>query len=582
MTTKKHIDTTLPSASEVAQILRETGMLLGASGQNAYRARAYLRGAEALESLERPLHAFIKDDNLQDIPGIGAGLAKSIKQIFERGDTSLHKDLTQALPINAGELMRIPGITLGRINALSRDLGITTIAQLEQALAAKKIREVKGFGLRVERSLADALKRMQSDDRSMLLVDAMSIARELIDYLQSQVPNIRVEITGALRQWQESLDEIELVVDGSNKKEVIKALKQYTAVESLNQDKTKGICRARLLSGADIQIHFSDTFELTLLALTNAGDFAKLQSAATDKGYVLTPDTMHKARGKTVVTTEAQVYSSLGIPFIPPEMRHGLDEINTACTSAGAKQIDNLIDITDIQGMVHCHSNFSDGRHSIEAMAKAAQKLGMQYITITDHSPTAHYAHGLSIDRLKEQWEEIDRVQQLVDIKILRGTELDILADGRLDYPDHILEKFDIIIASIHSRYRQDHTAMTRRVLRGLQNPYFKIWGHPLGRLVLRRDPIPVDLEQILEMVKDHKIALEISADPYRLDLSSANITLARKKGFRFVISVDAHSTNDLRNLEYGVHQARRAGVQRNEVLNTLAARVFAKHVRPR
>lgn len=270
-----------------------------------------------------------------------------------------------------------------------------------------------------------------------------------------------------------------------------------------------------------LQIHFADTFELTLLATTNADHFAQLQALAADKGYVLTPDAMHKARGKKVISTEAQVYSSLSIPFIPPEMR-------------------------------------------------------------TDHSPTAHYAHGLCIDRLKEQWEEIDRVQQLVDIKIFKGTELDILADGRLDYPDHILEKFDIIIASIHSRYHQDYKAMTRRVLRGLQNPFFKIWGHPLGRLVLRRDPIPVDLEEILEAVKDQKIALEISADPYRLDLSSANITLVRKKGFRFVISVDAHSTNDLHNLEYGIHQARRAGVQRDEVINTLAAGAFAKNVRPR
>lgn len=582
MTTKKHIDKALPSASEVAQILRETGMLLSASGQNAYKARAYLKGAEALESLERPLHTFIKADNLQDIPGIGDSLAKSIKQIFERGDTRLHKDLKQGLPIEAGELMRIPGITLGRIKALSQDLGITTIAQLEQALAAKKIREVKGFGLRVERSLADALKRMQSDDRSILLIDAMSIARELIDYLQRQVPDIRVEITGGLRQWQESLDEIEIVVDGSKKKEVVKALKQYTGMESLSQDKAKGTYRARLLSGTNIQIHFAHTFELALLATTNADHFAQLQAAAADKGYVLTPDTMHKARGKTVISTETQVYSSLSIPFIPPEMRNGLDEIETACTRAGKKQINNLIDIADIRGMVHCHSTFSDGRHSIEAMARAAQKLGMHYITITDHSPTAHYAHGLSIDRLKEQWEEIDRVQQLVDVKIFKGTELDILADGRLDYPDHILEKFDVIIASIHSRYRQDYKAMTRRVLRGLQNPFFKIWGHPLGRLVLRRDPIPVDLEEILEAVKDQKIALEISADPYRLDLSSANITLARKKGFRFVISVDAHSTNDLHNLEYGIHQARRAGVQKDEVINTLAAGAFAKDVRPR
>jgi DNA polymerase (family 10) len=235
----------------------------------------------------------------------------------------------------------------------------------------------------------------------------------------------------------------------------------------------------------------------------------------------------------------------------------------------------------DLQGLIHCHTTYSDGRHTIEQMARAADARGMAYLTITDHSPTASYAGGLPVDRLKRQWEEIARVQESVKVRLLRGTESDILADGGLDYPDAVLEEMDLIIASIHGRYRMDAAAMTARLERAMRLPMFKIWGHALGRLILRRDPIACDVEAVLDAAASSRVAIEISGDPYRLDLPPAWIPAARRRGIPFVISTDAHSISDLDNQTYGVAMARRAGVRRGEVLNVLPLASFCAAVHP-
>jgi DNA polymerase (family 10) len=242
---------------------------------------------------------------------------------------------------------------------------------------------------------------------------------------------------------------------------------------------------------------------------------------------------------------------------------------------------EDLVTLEDIRGMVHCHTTYSDGKHSIEEMVRAAEAMGMKYVTITDHSPTAFYAGGLTVDRLKRQWDEIDEVQEKVRIKILRGTESDIVADGHLDYPDPILEKFDVIVASIHARYKMDSAKMTKRIVTAMRQPVFKIWGHALGRLIQRRPPFECDIEQILDVIAESRAAIEVNGDPWRLDMEPRWIREARKRKIKFVISVDAHSTGALNNLKYGVGMARRGWLRKSEVLNTLGAKAFANAVRP-
>jgi DNA polymerase (family 10) len=272
---------------------------------------------------------------------------------------------------------------------------------------------------------------------------------------------------------------------------------------------------------------------------------------------------------------EADVYGALALPVIPVEARAWSPLPPPA-------DLDDLVSASDLQGLVHCHTTYSDGRHSIAEMARAAEARGARYLTITDHSPAAAYAGGVDLDRLKAQWDEIDRVQETVSIRLLRGTESDILADGALDYPDAVLEKLDVIIASIHVRHHMDAAAMTARLVRAMALPVFKIWGHPLGRLVLRREPIACDVEAVLDAIASSRAAIEISGDPYRLDLPPAWIPAARQRGIRFVISTDAHATSDYDNVAFGVAMARRGGVRRGEVLNALPLPAFQAAVRPR
>jgi DNA polymerase (family 10) len=275
---------------------------------------------------------------------------------------------------------------------------------------------------------------------------------------------------------------------------------------------------------------------------------------------------------------EAGIYQKLGLQYVPPELREDLGEVEAAQRK---KLPEDLITEDDIRGMVHCHTTYSDGKHSVERMVAAAEAMGMKYITITDHSPTAFYAGGVKIDRLQRQWEEIDEVQQQTKIKILKGTESDIIADGSLDYPDWILEQFDVIVASIHARYKMDSAKMTQRIVKAMREPVFKIWGHALGRLIQKRPPFDCDVEKILDVIAESRAAVEINGDPYRLDMAPEWLREARKRKIKFVVSVDAHSTGALNNVKYGVGIARRAWIRKSEVLNTLGVKAFQKAVRP-
>ena len=278
------------------------------------------------------------------------------------------------------------------------------------------------------------------------------------------------------------------------------------------------------------------------------------------------------------IKNEEDIYRGLRMQYIPPELRENTGEIEAALKK---KLPDDLVTLEDIQGMIHCHTVYSDGRNTVEEMAHAAEALGMKYLTITDHSPTASYAGGVTIDRLKRQWDEIDETQERVKIKLLKGTESDITAKGALDYPDRILEKFDIIVASIHARYKMDEDQMTRRIVSAMKQPVFKIWGHALGRLIERRPPFACRVEEILDVIAESRAAIEINGDPYRLDMEPRWIREARKRKIKFVISTDAHSTRDMNNLKFGIGIARRGWVRRGEVLNTLSVSRFQKAVRP-
>jgi DNA polymerase (family 10) len=305
---------------------------------------------------------------------------------------------------------------------------------------------------------------------------------------------------------------------------------------------------------------------------------ARLAAIAEERRLRLDDQGLLKAGRRVPLADEAALYDRLGLPFIPPELREDAGEIEAAL--AGDAFAD-LVTTGDVRGLVHCHTHYSDGKHSVEEMARGAEALGMEYITITDHSPTASYAGGLPLDRLKRQWEDIDRAQEKVKVKLLRGTESDILQDGSLDYPDAVLEKLDVIIASVHNRHKMDRAAMTKRIVTAMRKPQFKIWGHALGRYVLTRPPIDADVERILDAIAESRAAVEVNGDPHRLDMAPPWIREARKRGLRFAISTDAHSVKALQNVRWGVDMARRGGVRKGEVLNAMPVDAFRAAVRP-
>jgi DNA polymerase (family 10) len=371
---------------------------------------------------------------------------------------------------------------------------------------------------------------------------------------------VRAELAGDARRYLETVRGLDFVVVGSTPAAAREELERMSPAPSSGA----GEWVVRLGSDWFARVHVTTPDALGLALVLHTGPeshVTRLSELARQLGRELSqmrcPD-------------EAGVYAQLGLPFVPPELRDADGDIPR-----------DLLELSHIRGAVHCHTTYSDGRHGIEEMARAAQALGHEYITVTDHSPSAHYARGVTLDRLKQQWDEIARVQERVDLKILRGTECDILADGALDYPDAVLEQFDVIIASIHSRFKLDHDAMTQRLLTAMQLPVFKIWGHALGRLVMRREPIACDVPRVLDAVARSRAAIEINADPYRLDLAPEWIPLARERRIPFVVSTDAHSVNGLRVLHFGVGMARRGGLTRNDVLNTRSASEFLRAVRP-
>jgi DNA polymerase (family 10) len=589
--------------NEIAAALRETGLLLKVKGENAFKAKAYATGARALDVFPDELNVLVKEDRLTELPGIGASLARYISEFHEHGETKLLNSLRAELPTGTAELSQIEGLTLKRIRALSEELNISSVKELEQACKDGKVADLKGFGIKTQNALLEAIGSFGNTENALLLIDAFDIANGLIAYLKAALKTKNVQTVGTVKRWHEAISKISIVAEGGIE-DILKVVREFHGVISaaINEtaepgehrgliDSTNSLSsvKATLAAGGILEVFATDNFPLALVAQTGTKKhFEQLQQIAKQRGLELTPTTFQRHSNlknhsnlenhspKIDVLSEHDVFKNLKLNYIPPELREGGNEVSMA----EDHDFSDLIDIKDIRGMTHCHSTFSDGRHTIEQMALAAQKMGMEYITLTDHSPTAHYAGGVEIDRLKEQWEEIDRVQDLVKIKILKGTECDILSDGKLDYPDHILDKFDIIIASIHSRYKQDEEQMTKRLVAGLRNPHFKIWGHPLGRLVLRRDPIPCNVPKLLEAIADARVAIEINGDPYRLDMEPKWASIARQLDLKFVISTDAHAMSDLKNLTYGIHMARRAQIKKSDVLNALPVAEFAHVVK--
>ena len=567
----------------VARALREIGMLLEVKGENPFKVRAYEAGARALEDADEDLPALVASGRLRELRGIGEALAKKIADLHATGRTDLLDRLRAELPKGILELVQVPDLGPKKIAALRDALGIASLAELEAACRDGRVREVKGFGARTEARILENLARMSARRPTrVLLSDALDTADRVLRHLRGAAPVERLDVAGSARRMKETVADLDLVASSTRPAEVSEALTAFPlATETLARGDTK--TTVRLASGlqVDLRVVAPEDHAAALHHLTGSkAHHVKLRGLARERGYSLSEYGLARIDGgePIKVGSEAELYAKLGLPFIPPELREDEGEIEAA--QAGTLPTD-LVRIEDVRGMVHCHTRWSDGRATVEEMALAADALGMEYLTITDHSPSAHYAGGLDADRLERQWDEIARVQEGVRVRLLRGTESDITEEGALDFPDRILERLDVIVASVHARFRMDEGAMTRRLIRCMELPLFKIWGHARGRLLLERDPFDCRMEEVLDALARSRGAVEVNGDPHRLELEPRFLRLARERGIPIVLSVDAHSTGALGYLRFAVATARRGWVRRGEVLNALPFEAFQAAVRP-
>ena len=533
-------------------------------GQYRFKAKAYDAGARSIQAVG-DLDRLVKHNLLTTLPRIGGALASQITQLYLTGESAVLNELRKEFPSGVVELSAVPGLSLSKAQQLHEQLGISSVEELKAAAEAGQIRELKGFGAKTEERLLQTLATKKERPAQRLhLHHALNTGDQVVEFMKTSRGLVDISFAGSLRRWKETVGTIEIVASSKKPETLIEHFLRYPHIVSSERPESNN-CVAQFVDGARVSFTAVTPaqFAVTLFLRTGSSShLAKLPHIEFAK----------------LPKREEEIYARLRMQYIPAELRENEGEIEAAI--AGDLPED-LVTLADVKGMVHCHTTYSDGKHSLESMVRGAEAMGMKYITITDHSPTAFYAGGVKIDDLRRQWDEIDELQDQVKIKILRGTESDILADGRLDYPDDILEKFDVIVASIHSRYKMNGEKMTERIVAAMRQPVFKIWGHALGRLIERRPPFDCNVERILDVIAESKAAVEINGDPYRLDMEPRWVREARKRKIKFLISVDAHSVGAMNNLKFGVAMARRGWVRRGEVLNTLTPAAFKKAVRP-
>ena len=577
----------------IAAALQEIGTLLELKGGEYFKARAYKLGSRAVAELGADIGKVIKENRLTFVKGIGFGLAKQIQDLYTTGQSTLLNELRAAMPPGVVELSHVPGLSVKKVERLHEELGVSTVEELKAACESGQVRHVKGFGAKTEQAILAAIalsqNRSENHEQRVHIHQALRAGQGILDYLRTAPGFAQGELAGSLRRWQETVSRIVVVASAKKPKSLIERLVGFPLVLSVEEQTTQR-CSVTLSEGfkATLFAVKPDEFAGALLRATGSkAHLEKLELVAAKRKIKLAAKGIQKLASQKSsrtaarliqVKTESEIYKHLGMQYVPPELREDQGEVEAALAHALPE---DLITTADIRGMVHCHTKYSDGKHSVAEMVQAAEAMGMKYITITDHSPTAFYANGVKIDRLQRQWEEIDRVQEQTKVRILKGTESDITQDGSLDYPDWILEQFDVIVASIHSRYKMNEDQMTRRIVRAMRQPVFKIWGHALGRKIQERPPFDCRVEEILDVIAESRAAIEINGDPHRLDMEPRWVREARQRKIKFVISVDAHSTGALNNVKFGVGIARRGWVRRGEVLNALGVKAFQKAVRP-
>ena len=558
--------------SRIAEIFDEIADLLEFQGANAFRVRAYRKVGRTVKNLAESVESIIAgaDRSLTDLDGIGKDTAAKIEECVATGKIAMRDELLAEIPESVLALLRIPGLGPKKAAVLHRELGIDTLDQLEAACNEHKVRELKGFGAKTEDVILKGMSIAVAGDQRIYWAKADEYARALVDHMRTCKSVCQIEMAGSYRRGKDTVGDLDVLVDSDDHDAVMDHLDQFADVDDIiGRGDTK--MSVRLESGLQIDLRVvpTESFGAALQYFTGSKEHnVVLRGLAKSRGLKINEYGVFRLEDDKQIAgaTEAEVYEAMRLPCFPPELRENRGEFDLA----DAGELPELIELDDIRGDLHMHTTASDGRASIEEMAAAAKQRGLQYVAITDHSKRVSMAHGLDADRLRAQWEEIDVLnQRLQGLTLLKGIELDILEDGRLDLDDDVLAGADWVVASIHYGQKQPRDKITQRILGALENPNVCAIAHPTGRILNRREPYEVDLDAVFAAAVEHGKLLELNANPARLDLNDVYCAAAKRHGIPIVINTDAHSVEGLDVMRCGIVQARRAGLTKLDVANT-------------
>ncbi len=575
---------------EVARILRETAQLLEIDGAIIGRYRSYEKVAELLYSMHERVEDVAKDEKkLKELPGIGDGMVAHIREILDTGDYSLREKLLKKYPLTLLDLLHLQSMGPKKVALLWKKFKVSTIEGIEKLAQDGKLRDLEGFGEKSEQNILKATALAKRSSGRFKMDDVDEAAQKLVVYI-SQMDKIVESVTpaGSLRRGKETIGDLDLLVTmrpGRDKQKDVDAVAAHILkYPGIDQTLAHGENKVSVVLGnglqVDVRLLEKDSFGAALLYFTGSKEHnVVLRGRARDMGWTLNEYALTTLKGGRFVAgkTEKDIYDKLRLDYIEPELREHTGEIDAAENHG----LPALLKLEDIRGDLQMHTTASDGRNSIEEMGKAAAELGYKYIALTDHSKAVTVANGMDEKRTLEQIKKIRAAQARVpEIRLLAGIEVDILKNGKLDLDDEVLAQLDVVVASVHSYMNLGREEMTERLLAAIENPYTQIIAHPTGRLVLRRDPFDYEMEKILEAAKERGVAMECNAYPDRLDLKDVHLLMAKERGVKIVISTDSHTAGNLKFMKYGVITARRAWIEKGEVINTLPTAEFLAALR--
>ena len=555
----------------VADILYEIADLLDIKGEIFFKTRAYRMAAQTIEVLDEDIELVVNENRVNKIPGIGQAISKKVEEIVKTGKLEYLEKLKKEIPEGLLKMLDISSLGPKKVSAIYRNLGITTISQLEKAAKNGKLRDLDGFGEITEVNIIRGIQLLQKSSGRVLLNVAFENGNRYIDYLKRCKNIIRLSLAGSLRRMKETIGDLDILASSDNADAVMDFFVDFDDVQ---QVLLKGSTKTSVLLKDDVQVDLrvvkDDSYGAALQYFTGSKEHnVKMRSIAIKKGYKLNEyGLFDKDSEKFIVgKNEHEIYKKLDLDYIEPEIRENRGEIEIA--SKG--KLPNLINYNDIKGDLHVHSIYSDGTEPIETIADNAKKFGYEYIGITDHSQSLKVARGLTESRVEKKIKEIDKInKKFSDFRVFCGTECDIMPDGSLDYSNKILKKFDYVSVAIHTKFKMSKKEATQRIISGIQNENVLFLAHPTCRILRKREPFELDIDQIFDAANDNGTYLEINSYPDRLDLNDLHAKQAKEKGLSFIIGTDSHNTKTFPYMKFGIATARRGWIEKKEILNTL------------